>query len=39
VAQTMGTGAHPVEMVVTRQRSGEEPERAVREKTTFMVPR
>jgi cytochrome c oxidase accessory protein FixG len=39
VAQTLGVGAHPVEVVVTRQRQGDEPERAVRENTTFMVPR
>jgi polyferredoxin len=39
VAQVLGTGAHPVEVVVTRQRQGDEPERAVRENTTFMVPR
>ncbi len=39
IAQTMGTGAHQVEMVVTRQRAGSEAELAVREKTTFMVPR
>jgi cytochrome c oxidase accessory protein FixG len=39
VAQAMGTGAHPIDMVVTRQRTSDEPERAVREKTTFMVPR
>ena len=39
VAQSLGTGAHPVEFVVTRQRQGDEPERAVREATTFMVPR
>ena len=39
IAQTMGTGVHGIEMVVTRQRQGDEAERAVREKTTFMVPR
>jgi cytochrome c oxidase accessory protein FixG len=39
VAQTLGPGAQRVEMVVTRQRQPHEPEVAVREKTTFMVPR
>jgi hypothetical protein len=39
VAATLGSGAQPVIFVVTRQRQGEQPELAVREKTTFMVPR
>jgi len=39
VAANLGTGAHKVDMVVTRQRIADNPEIAVREKTTFMVPR
>jgi cytochrome c oxidase accessory protein FixG len=39
VASTLGSGAQPMVIVVTRQRHGEQPELAVREKTTFMVPR
>ena len=39
VAQTLGSGAQRVELVITRQRVGSEADVAVREKTTFMVPR
>jgi cytochrome c oxidase accessory protein FixG len=39
VAASLGSGAQPLTMVVTRKRQGTEPEVVVREKTTFMVPR
>jgi cytochrome c oxidase accessory protein FixG len=39
VANNLGSGAHHVEMVITRQRQSDQPEIVVREKTTFMVPR
>ncbi|HIV70793.1 MAG TPA: cytochrome c oxidase accessory protein CcoG [Candidatus Aquabacterium excrementipullorum] len=39
VGQMLKPGAQRVEMVITRQRQGEHADVAVREKTTFMVPR
>lgn len=39
VAARMGTGSHPVTIVVDQMRNGDQPQLDVREHTTFMVPR
>lgn len=39
VAASLGGGAHAYDLVVVRQREGDWPDREVKEKTTFMVPR
>jgi len=39
VAQTMGPGAHPAYVTVTRRSPDDTPAQVLREKTTFMVPR
>lgn len=39
VAQAMGSGTHPFQMVVTQLPQGDNPAKSLREKTTFMVPR
>lgn len=39
VAQTMGPGAHPAYVLISRRSSDDTPAQVLREKTTFMVPR